>query len=103
VNGVIAPDVSWISVASSTLPRVRDPLLFHAKCRQEGERLDMYLLGRAALVLHFAFPLATADVDIVWMRDSGLEQKAIDLVRKGSPLAEALAGAQEQVGHLRCG
>jgi Nucleotidyltransferase of unknown function (DUF6036) len=57
---------------------------------QEGERLDMYLLGRAALVLHFAFPLATADVDIVWMRDSGLEQKAIDLVRKGSPLAEAL-------------
>lgn len=55
-----------------------------------GEHFDMYHLGRSALVMHYGFPLSTTDIDIVWMRSSGLEQNAIDLVGKGTALAGVL-------------
>ena len=61
-----------------------------APLAKEGECFNAYLLGRAALVMHYGFPLSTNDVDFVWMRESNLEQKAIDLLGKGSALAQSL-------------
>jgi hypothetical protein len=55
---------------------------------EEGQRLDLYQLGRSALMLNYGFPLSTKDIDFVSMRDSDLEQKAIDILGKGTPLAE---------------
>jgi hypothetical protein len=69
------------------LDRLDTELLPFAK---EGEHFDMVLLGRSALVISYQFPLATMDIDIVWMRDSELETKAIELLGKGSTLAQAL-------------
>jgi hypothetical protein len=57
---------------------------------KEEARLDMYLLGRAALVVSYQFSLSTKDIDIVWMRDSELERKAIELLGNGSTLAKTL-------------
>jgi hypothetical protein len=57
---------------------------------KEGEHFDMYHLGRSALVIHYGFRLSTNDIDIVWMRNSDLEQKAIELLGKGSALAKSL-------------
>jgi hypothetical protein len=64
---------------------------------QKGARLDMYLLGRAALVLHYRFALTTKDIDIVEMRDSVLEGKALELFGKDTGLAKALGFYLEQV------
>lgn len=64
---------------------------------KKGARFDMYLLGRAALVLHYQFALATKDIDIVEMRKSVLEEKAIDLFGQGSRLAQALGFYLERV------
>ena len=55
-----------------------------------GEHFDMFLLGRAALVLYYGFTLSTKDIDIVWMRNSELEQKAIELLGKESALAKTV-------------
>jgi hypothetical protein len=69
------------------LDRLDEELLPFAK---EGEPFDMFLLGRAALVLCYQFPLSTKDIDIVWMRDSELERKALELLGKESTLAKSL-------------
>jgi hypothetical protein len=69
------------------LNRLDEELIPLAK---EGERFDMYLLGRSALVLHYQFPLSTTDIDIVWLRESSLEETAISLSGRGSKLAQAL-------------
>jgi hypothetical protein len=69
------------------LNRLDEVLIPFAK---EGEHFDTYLLGRSALVIHYGFPLSTSDIDIVWMRDSDLEQKAIELLGEGSALAQTL-------------
>jgi len=57
---------------------------------QDGAHLDMFLLGRAALVLSYDFPLSTQDVDMVLMRNSELEARAIELLGKKSQLAKSL-------------
>lgn len=57
---------------------------------KDGEHLDLFLLGRAALVLYYHFPFSTRDVDIVWMRESELERKALELLGEGSALAKTL-------------
>lgn len=67
--------------------RIDQELLPFAK---EGARFDMFLLGRAAMVLTYQFPLATQDIDFVLMRDSDLESKAIELFGKGTALTKAL-------------
>jgi hypothetical protein len=69
------------------LDRLDEELLPFA---QEGACLEMFLLGRAALVLSYGFPLSTQDVDMVWTRDSELEEKAIQLGDKRSQLAKSL-------------
>lgn len=57
---------------------------------KEGERFDIYHLGRSALMMHYDFPLATSDVDFVGMQnDSELEKKAVELFGKDTPLALA--------------
>jgi hypothetical protein len=68
----------------SLLDRLDEALLPFAPA---GERLDLFLLGRAALVFYYQFPLSTMDIDIIWMRNSDLETKAIELFGKGSALA----------------
>jgi hypothetical protein len=69
------------------LVRLDEELLPFVK---EEERFEMFLLGRAALVMHYQFQFSTKDIDIVWMRDSELECKAIELLGKGSTLAKTL-------------
>ncbi len=71
----------------ASLDRLDEELLPFAK---EGARFDMFLLGRAALVLSYHFPLSTQDIDIVWMQNSELERKALEVLGKGSALAKAL-------------
>ncbi len=54
-----------------------------------GEHLDLYHIGRSALILDYGAPLSTRDFDIVWMR-SELETKALELFGKGTPHADSL-------------
>lgn len=55
----------------------------------QGERLDLYLLGRAALILRFGLRLATKDVDTITRGDTSmLHTKAFELFGKGTPLAK---------------
>ena len=55
---------------------------------QPGERLDLYLIGRSALVLRYGLSLATRDVDIVERTGSPrLEQKALELFGEGTSQA----------------
>jgi Nucleotidyltransferase of unknown function (DUF6036) len=63
----------------------------------EGERLDLYLIGRSALILRYGLDLATRDVDIVHIHDSALEGKALDLFGKGTRHAERLGFFLESV------
>jgi hypothetical protein len=57
---------------------------------KEGERFDMFHLGRSALVMHHGFPLSTKDIDIVGRQNPELDQKAIELFGEGSPMARSL-------------
>lgn len=55
---------------------------------KEGERLDLYLIGRSALVLRYGLILATRDVDMVArMGLPQLEEKALELFGVGTPNA----------------
>lgn len=52
---------------------------------EPGERLDLYHIGRSALILHYgAKGLSTKDFDIVWMRNSRLEDKAVEWFGQGT-------------------
>jgi Nucleotidyltransferase of unknown function (DUF6036) len=53
----------------------------------DGERLDLYHIGRTALVMHHGFMLATRDFDIIEMRNSRLEPELIQEFGKNSPAA----------------
>jgi len=47
------------------------------KHARQGERLDLYLLGRAALIVRYGLSLATKDVDMVTRTETPeLEAKA---------------------------
>jgi hypothetical protein len=69
------------------LQRVDDEL---SSVSQPGQRLDLYQLGRSALVLHFGFSLSTRDVDFVSMQDLELERIVIAKFGEGTPAARAL-------------
>jgi hypothetical protein len=69
------------------LDRLDEELLPFAR---EGEQFNMFLLGRAALVEYYQFPLSTKDLDIVSLHNSELESKAIELFGKGTNLARTL-------------
>jgi hypothetical protein len=50
-----------------------------------GERMDLYLLGRSALIVRYGLGLATKDVDMVWQGEiSVLHTKAIELFGQGT-------------------
>jgi Nucleotidyltransferase of unknown function (DUF6036) len=50
-----------------------------------GERLEFFLIGRAALILRYGLSLATKDVDMVSRMGSlELERKALELFGKGT-------------------
>lgn len=68
------------------LDRLDEELLLWAA----GQHLDLFLLGRAALVLSYQFTLFTQDIDIVSTQNSELERRAIEVLGKGSPLARTL-------------
>jgi hypothetical protein len=61
-----------------------------AKVAKPDEHLDLYILGRSALVLHYGFALSTQDVDIVSRREADLEKTAVQLFGKGTALAQEL-------------
>lgn len=63
----------------------------------EGERLDLYLIGRSALIVRYGLDLATKDVDIVHVHGSGLELRAVELFGKGTNHAERLGFYLEPV------
>jgi hypothetical protein len=55
----------------------------------QGERLDLYLLGRAALIVRYGLSLATMDVDLVTRAEvPALQARAFDLFGKGTPNAK---------------
>ena len=62
-------------------------LAVHARA---GEHLDLYYIGRSALVLDYGAPLSTRDFDFVQMRESELEAKALQSFGKDTPNAERL-------------
>lgn len=55
-----------------------------------GERLDLYLMGRSALIWSFQAPFATKDVDFVGLHAT-LETKAAELFGKDSAKAKELS------------
>jgi hypothetical protein len=69
-------------------------LLRHAG---EGETVDLYLIGRSALIVRFDLNLATRDVDIVHFHGSELERIAVQLFGKGTTNAERLGFYLEPV------
>lgn len=69
-------------------------LLQHAG---EGETVDLYLIGRSALIVRFDLNLATRDVDIVHFHGSELERLAVELFGKGTANAERLGFYLEPV------
>jgi hypothetical protein len=64
-----------------------DELVKHAK---PGQRLELFHIGRSALILHYNLALGTKDVDVIEMRESELETKARELFGKESEKATAL-------------
>ncbi|HYT88689.1 MAG TPA: DUF6036 family nucleotidyltransferase [Gemmataceae bacterium] len=60
-----------------------------AKHARKGERLDLYLVGRAALILRYGLALATKDVDLVTRGDvPALQARAFELFGKGAANAK---------------
>jgi Nucleotidyltransferase of unknown function (DUF6036) len=55
-----------------------------------GASLNIYLLGRAAMVLSYNLSLSTKDIDIVSRQESELEQRAIELSGKDSSYNQKL-------------
>jgi hypothetical protein len=51
---------------------------------KQGETLEMYLLGRCALILGSELNLMTKDVDVVYLHGSDLQGKAEELFGKGT-------------------
>lgn len=67
------------------LQAIDEELANHAK---EGDRLDLYLLGRSALIVRYGLSLATKDVDLVTRGEAPqLQAKAFELFGKGTPNA----------------
>ncbi len=61
-----------------------------ANFAEEGERFNMFLLGRSALVMLYRFTHSTRDVDIVgWVNPPQLEAKVRELAGKDSAMAKA--------------
>ena len=56
----------------------------------EGETIDLYLIGRSALILRYGLNLSTKDVDIVHFEGVELERIAIEHFGKGTANAERL-------------
>jgi Nucleotidyltransferase of unknown function (DUF6036) len=64
---------------------------------QPGQRLDLYNIGRSALILHYnQSGMTTKDLDIVSLRTE-LEAKALELFGKGTANATALGVYREAV------
>jgi hypothetical protein len=62
-----------------------------AKDAKPGERLDMHLIGRTALIVRYSLNLGTQDVDIVTRSEPlELEEKAFALFGKETPNAARL-------------
>jgi hypothetical protein len=62
-----------------------------------GERLDLYLIGRSALIVRYGLNLATKDVDVVHFHGCELERRAVELFGKGTIRAERLGFYLEPV------
>lgn len=68
------------------LQAIDDELAKHAGA---GERLDVYVMGRAALILRYGLTLATKDVDLVTQGEGPpLQVRAFELFGKGTGNAQ---------------
>ena len=68
------------------LKAIDTELTRHAK---EGQRLDLYLIGRASLIVRYGLTLSTKDVDMVGRTDTPeLEEKALELFGKETAKAQ---------------
>jgi hypothetical protein len=68
----------------------------------DSRRLDLYLIGRAAMIVRYGLNLATKDVDMVGrLGDRELEEIALDAFGKGTDNAQRLGLYLEEVpqGH----
>jgi len=63
---------------------------------QAGKRLDLYHLGRSAMILQHNLTLATKDFDFVQL-NSELEEQALLLFGRGTPEAQRLGLYLERV------
>ena len=64
----------------------------------DGRRLDLYLIGRAALIVRYGLNLATKDVDMVGrLGDRELEELALEMFGKGTRNALRLGLYLEEV------
>jgi hypothetical protein len=63
----------------------------------EGETIDLYLIGRSALIVRYGLDLATKDVDIVHFHGSKLERVAVELFGQGTRNAARLGFYLEAV------
>ena len=63
-----------------------------AALAEPGEKLDLYHLGRSALILHYAVQLSTKDIDVVQVghQQSPLQQEAARLFGPNSVRANQL-------------
>ena len=64
---------------------------------RDGETVNLYLIGRSALILRFDLNLATRDVDIVHFHGSEPERIAVEHFGKGTANAERLGFYLEPV------
>ena len=68
-----------------------------AREAKEGERLELYLLGRASLILRYGVSLATKDIDLVTRGETtGLQARAFELF--GKDTANARMWGLYQIG-----
>lgn len=63
----------------------------------EGERLDLYLIGRSALILRYGLNVGTRDVDVVHFHGSRLELAAVEAFGRGTANADRFGFYLESV------
>lgn len=56
----------------------------------DGRRLDLYLLGRSALILDFQLRTSTKDIDFLQQADSELAKRALEMFGRDTPNAAKL-------------
>jgi hypothetical protein len=62
-----------------------EELARHAK---DGETLELYVIGRSALILSYGLDSMTKDIDVIYFHGSELQDKAVEKFGQGTPGAQ---------------